>query len=86
VGSYAIEIKPSARKELERLTDSVISRLVTKIESLSADPSPSGCRKLRGYKDLWRIRVGHDRVLYILGHDLKKFSVTRAAHWKVVYR
>jgi len=51
-------IKPSARKELEDLSDQLIARLVQKIEGLAANPRPLGCRKLRGYKDLWRVRVG----------------------------
>jgi mRNA interferase RelE/StbE len=58
VAKYAIDIKPSARRELENLSDNLIARLVPKIDGLAADPRPSGCRKLRGYKDLWRIRVG----------------------------
>jgi mRNA-degrading endonuclease RelE of RelBE toxin-antitoxin system len=46
---YALDIKPSARKELENLSDSLIARLASKIAGLAADPRPSGCRKLRGY-------------------------------------
>ena len=56
---YAIDIKPSARKELENLSDSLIARLAPKIDGLAADPRLYGCRKLHGYKDLWRIRVGN---------------------------
>jgi mRNA interferase RelE/StbE len=63
VAKYAVDIKPSARRELENLSDGIIARLVPKIESLVANPRPPGCRKLRGYKDLWRIRVGDYRVV-----------------------
>ena len=45
------DIKPSARRELENLSDSLIARLVPKIEALAANPGPPGCRKLRGYKE-----------------------------------
>ena len=71
MSKYAIDIKPSARRELENLSDSLIARLLPKIEGLTANPRPSGCRKLRGYKDLWRIRVGNYRVVYVPlpGHD-----------------
>jgi mRNA interferase RelE/StbE len=65
VAKYAIDIKPSARRELENLSDNLIARLVPKIDGLAANPRPSGCRKLRGCKDLWRIRVGDYRVVYI---------------------
>jgi mRNA interferase RelE/StbE len=85
VAKYAIETKPSARKELENLSDTLISRLVPKIEALAANPRPTGCRKLRGYKDLWRIRVGDYRVVYIIDDDRKMVSITRIAHRRDVY-
>jgi len=85
VSKYAIDIKPSARRELENLSDILIARLLPKIEGLTANPRPSGCRKLRGYKDLWRIRVGNYRVVYIIDDDRKTLSVTRVAHRRDVY-
>jgi mRNA-degrading endonuclease RelE of RelBE toxin-antitoxin system len=44
VAKYAIDIKPSARRELENLSDNLIARLVLKIDALAANPRPSGCR------------------------------------------
>lgn len=85
MAKYAIDTKPSARRELENLSDSLIARLVPKIDGLAANPRPSGCRKLRGYKDLWRIRVGDYRVVYIIDDDRKMVSVTRVAHRRDVY-
>ena len=75
MAKYALDIKPSARKELENLSDRLIARLMPKIEGLAADPRPSGCRKLRDYKDLWRIRAGAYRVVYIIDDDRKIVSV-----------
>jgi mRNA interferase RelE/StbE len=71
VDSYVVELKPSARKELELLPDGVLARVVHKMELLGQDPRPAGCKKLKGYKDQWRIRVGDWRVLYIVD-DLTK--------------
>jgi mRNA interferase RelE/StbE len=85
VAKYALGIKPSARKELENLSDSLIARLAPKIDALAADPRPSGCWKLHGYKDLWRIRTGDYRVVYIIDDDRKMVSVTRVAHRRQVY-
>ncbi len=82
---YTLEIKPSARKELENLSDVLIARLVPKIGGLATDPRPSGCKKLRGYKDLWRIRAGDYRVVYIVDDEHKIVSVTRIAHRREVY-
>jgi hypothetical protein len=51
VSSYVVQVKPSARKELEALPDNVLTRSVRKMESLSQNPKPAGCKKLKGYKD-----------------------------------
>ena len=85
MGSYAVEIKPSARKELEALPNHLLSRVVRKIQSLSDNPRPAGCKKLKGYKDLWRIRVGDWRVVYIIDDAVRVVSVTRIAHRREVY-
>ena len=82
---YALDIKPSARKELEHLSDKLLAHLVSKIDDLGVKPRPFGCKKLRGYKDLWRIRVGDYRVVYIIDDDHKTVSVTRVAHRGDVY-
>ena len=85
MANYAIDIKPSARRELEKLSDTLIARLLRKIEGLAINPRPPGCRKLRGYKDLWRVRVGEYRVIYIIDDDRKIVSITRIAHRREVY-
>ena len=82
---YAVEIMPSARKELEALPDIVLQRAAGKIDSLGASPRPSGCKKLKGHKDQWRIRVGDWRVVYIIDDTSKMVRVTRIAHRSDVY-
>ncbi|HEY6988645.1 MAG TPA: type II toxin-antitoxin system RelE/ParE family toxin [Bryobacteraceae bacterium] len=85
MNSYAVEVKPSARKELEALPDSVLARVVRRLEALGNTPRPAGCKKLKGYKDYWRVRVGDWRVLYIIDDTAKVVSVTRIAHHHEVY-
>jgi len=85
VSSYAVELKPSARKELESLPDSVLARVVSKLESLAHDPRPAGCKKLKGDKDQWRVRIGDWRVVYMIDDINKLVSVTRIAHRREVY-
>lgn len=85
MASYVVEVKPSARKELEDLPNNVLARVLRKMESLSENPRPAGCKKLKGYRDLWRIRVGDWRILYIIYDGAKLVSVTRIAHRREVY-
>ncbi|HXM67030.1 MAG TPA: type II toxin-antitoxin system RelE/ParE family toxin [Candidatus Acidoferrum sp.] len=85
MSSYAVELKPSARKELESLPDTALARVVRRLESLGHDPRPAGCRKLKGYKDQWRVRIGDWRVIYIIDDTARVVSVTRIAHRREVY-
>ena len=82
---YVVEIKLSARKELDALTDNVLSRVIRKMDSLGQQPRPAGCKKLKGYKDQWRLRVGDWRVVYVIDDAAKLVSITRIAHRRDVY-
>jgi len=58
--TYSILILPRASKELAKLSGGHYERVRDAIRSLSDDPRPSGCLKLRG-REWWRIRVGDYR-------------------------
>lgn len=82
---YLVTFAASARKELRDLPSEVIARLLPKIRELSDNPRPVGCKKLHGYKDRWRIRVGNYRVVYAIDDGRKVVDLTRIAHRKEVY-
>ena len=85
MAKYSLEIKPSAQKELDALAGDLFARIDRKILALADNPRPAGCKKLKGYKDQWRIRVGDWRVVYIVGDAAKAVSVTCVAHRREVY-
>ena len=85
MAKYSLEIKQSAQKELDALDDAVLTRIDRRILALADDPRPAGCKKLRGYKDHWRVRAGDWRVLYIIDDAAKLISITRIAHRREVY-
>jgi mRNA interferase RelE/StbE len=85
VGKYSVEVKFSARKELDALPDLVLARVIRKLESLADVPRPAGCKKLRGYKDQWRIRIGDWRVVYLIDETVKLVSIVRIAHRREAY-
>jgi mRNA interferase RelE/StbE len=86
VDKYSVEVKPSARKELEALSDDLLARIVQRLDSLREAPRPPGCKKLKGHQDHWRIRVGDWRVVYLIDDAAKLVSVTRIAHRREVYK
>jgi len=85
VVKYSLEIKRSAQKELDALDETLFTRIDRKIVALADSPRPAGCKKLKGYKDQWRLRVGNWRVLYIIDDAAKLVTITRIAHRREVY-
>jgi len=85
VASYSLEITSSAQKELDRLEDSIFERIDRKILALAEDPRPQGCKKLRGYRNQGRIRVGDWHVVYAIDDSKALVTVTRVAHRREVY-
>ena len=83
---HTLEIKQSAQKELDALDDTVFKRIDRKILALADNPRPAGCKRLKGFKDQWRIRVGDWRVLYIIDAETKTVTVMHVAHRREVYQ
>ena len=61
---YVVTFASTAKKELKDLPTDAIGRLLPRIREPAENPRPSGCKKLHGYKDRWRIRAGNYRVVY----------------------
>ena len=86
MGEYTIRFTRSARKELEALDASVVQRIFPKIELLATEPRPSGCRKLQGEENLWRIRAGDYRVIYTLYDKDRVIDIIAIRHRSEAYR
>ena len=82
---YEITVSRSAEKELARLGSVWIEKISKVIEGLENNPRPHGCKKLRGSKDLWRVRVADYRIIYAINDDIRIVAVERIAHRKEVY-
>ena len=54
--------------------------------ALAHEPYPTGTRKLSGYDDVYRIRVGHYRILYSVSAAQLIVLVVKIGHRKDVYR
>ena len=85
MASCRVEVKPSARKELERLSNQLIARITRRLETLACNPRPPGCKKLKGGDKDWRVRVGDSRVVYTVDDQKLLVEVTRIRHRSEVY-
>ena len=82
---YLITFAAAAKKELQDLPSDAIGRVLPKIRELGGNPRPAGWRKLSGYKDRWRIRIGRYRVVYTIDDRVKSVDITRIAQRKDAY-
>jgi mRNA interferase RelE/StbE len=86
VASYSVTFARSARKELQALERPLALRILSAVESLADDPRPSGCRKIRGSKALWRIRIGDYRVVYSVDDTREVVDIVAVRHRGDAYR
>jgi mRNA interferase RelE/StbE len=56
------------------------------LEHLRHEPRPSGCKKLKGRLDCWRVRVGAYRILYDIDDRHRTLVILKIGPRKDVYR
>ena len=86
MASYRIEVSATAEKQIRKLTARDQVRVLRAIQHLGFDPHPLGCRKLQGYDDVFRIRVGSYRVIYSVESGRLIVIILKVGHRRDVYR
>jgi len=86
MASYEIEISRTAERQLKKLVGEEQPRVVRALQALADQPRPRGARKLTGFDDVFRIRVGRWRVLYTVSDTRLVILVLKIGHRKDVYR
>lgn len=83
---YRVFLERAAEKQLKQLSAKVHNRVIAAIKELAEKPRPTGCRKLTGSENDWRIRVGDYRVVYEIDDTTQEVRVNRVRHRREVYR
>lgn len=83
---YEVIFQPSVEKDLRKLSSENCDRILVRIESLKAAPSPPQALKLVGTERLYRIRVGDYRIIYEVDTHLKQVLIHYVRHRREVYR
>lgn len=83
---FAVEYDPEAVKELKKLDKPIARRIARTITQLADDPRPRGARPLKGFPELWRLRVGDYQVIYTIRDAELLVLALRVAHRSTVYR
>jgi mRNA interferase RelE/StbE len=61
------------QRELDSLLKADYQRVISKLRGLAHNPRPHGCQKL--YDDIYPIRVGDIRVVYLIDEENKRIEV-----------
>lgn len=86
MASYRIEVSATAEKQIRKLAVGDQIRVLRAIQHLVLETYPLGCRKLQGYEDVFRIRVGRYRVIYSVGSGRLIVIILKVGHRRGVYR
>jgi mRNA interferase RelE/StbE len=82
---YTVVLTRTAEKELYQLPSRIIEKIIAVLKSLEINPRPAGCKKLKGYKNLWRARVGDYRIVYAIEEVILLVDVREIGHRKDIY-
>lgn len=83
---YQVVVAKSAEKELASLPKSIIGKIISVLLLLESNPRPVGSKKLKGYSNLWRLRVGNYRIIYSIEDVIKLIDVREIGHRKDIYK
>ena len=81
---YQIQIRKSAQKQLDKLSDNVTDILLDAIEALAEEPRPFGYKKLKD-RDGYRIRKGDYRIIYDIYDNQLVIDVITVGHRREIY-
>lgn len=86
MANYKIEITASAEKSLKKIPKKDLEKVVEAIQVLAISPFPSGCRKLKGEEDVYRVRQGNYRIIYEVIDSKLIVLVLKIGHRKDIYK
>jgi mRNA interferase RelE/StbE len=85
MGSYSVEWRRSAARELKKLPQDVMLRILSAVEELSDNPYPAGMKKLTGVEHSYRIRIGDYRIVYSIWASRLAIEIVRVGNRKDIY-
>ena len=84
--AYRVFLTPAADRQLAKFPGPVREMVAAVLVTLASNPRPTGCVKLSGSTDLWRVRVRDYRIVYTIADDQLVVTVVTIGHRMDVYR
>ena len=83
---YTIIIPKPVQKQLKDLPTETYQRIIEKIEKLSDQPRSLDTKKLKGFENEYRIRIGDYRVRYEINDKTLTILLLSCRHRRDAYR
>ena len=85
MGRYKLVFRISIIRDMRRIPNRDLRRILAAIDALSEDPRHAGAEKLPG-QERYRVREGDYRIIYEIRDDEVIVVVVKIGHQKDVYR
>ncbi|MDO9152354.1 MAG: type II toxin-antitoxin system RelE/ParE family toxin [Paludibacter sp.] len=82
---YNVIINKNVKKQLDKIPIAYAKKIAFAIYDLENNPRPSGCKKLIGYDDIYRIRVGTYRVIYTIEDNILIVEIIKIGTRQSIY-
>ena len=83
---YSVEVSATAERQLRKLQAQDQLRIVRALRKLAIEPRARGTRRLRGYDDVYRLRVSQFRIIYSIEDRKLIVIMLKIGHRRDVYR
>ena len=84
--AYSVKLKKSVEREIRKIPEKHIRRIIEALDTLGEEPRPKQSRKLKDTERTYRLRVGDYRIIYQIDDEYKEIIVFHIRHRKDVYR
>ena len=85
MAKYKITFKKSVSKDLRKISNAEVKRILARIDELADDPKGAGCTKLSA-QERYRVRVGLYRIIYEIQDAKLIIQVVKVGHRTNVYK
>jgi len=83
---YKIVFGKSLIKDFKSIPKLFLSKIESAIGKLAEVPIPKQAKRLQGYKNHYRLRLGMYRIIYHIDKKIEIISILKVDHRKEVYR
>ncbi len=83
---YQVVLSKTAEKNLTKLPAQIVRKIIPILKDLEKNPRPVGCKKLKGFTNLWRIRMGTYRIIYSIEDVILLVDIREIGHRKEIYK